>query len=55
MIWVIAPIEVKILFVFFFKKQKDWNEKRENGWLKMPEPFASNKKATHCCMACCII
>ena len=25
----LAPIEGKILFLFFEKKEKDWNEKRE--------------------------
>jgi hypothetical protein len=30
-IYNVALIEVEILFVFFFKKQKDWNGKQEHG------------------------
>jgi len=37
-VYFLAPIVMEILFFFF--KRKDWNEKRENGLLEIPEPFA---------------
>jgi hypothetical protein len=43
MVYFLALTEVEILFVFF-QKQKDCNERQENGLSKKPEPFASNLK-----------
>jgi hypothetical protein len=38
----LAPIEVEILFVFFFKNKKIGTESGNKPLLKMPKPVASN-------------
>lgn len=45
MISPLAPSAVEILFSRFFNEKKDYNGKRELHFLKMPEPFATEKNS----------